>query len=88
MNKIEIYVSKNCPYCHAAKALLNRKGEDFTEIDLTTNHELRLSMVEKYNWRTVPIILINDALIGGYDQLVELERKGELDKLLLSDPSN
>jgi len=55
------------------------------EIDLSGDHELRIKLVEKHNWRTVPIILINDNLIGGYDQLVELERRGELDQLLLSE---
>jgi len=80
--KVEIYTSNYCAYCNAAKALLNKKGVEYTEVNLSKDHELRIKLVEKHNWRTMPIILINDNLIGGYDQLVELERKGELDQLL------
>ena len=80
--KVEVYTSTYCPYCHAAKGLLSRKGVEFEEIDLSTNHELRIELVEKHKWRTVPIILINDELIGGYEELADLERKGELDGLL------
>ena len=82
LSKVKVYTSTYCPYCHAAKGLLSRKGVDYVEIDLSTDHELRIELVEKHNWRTVPIILINDELVGGYDELVELERKGELDRLL------
>ncbi len=82
LTKVEVYTSTYCPYCHAAKGLLSRKGVEFREIDLSTDHELRIELVEKHKWRTVPIILINDELIGGYDELAELERKGELDNIL------
>lgn len=82
MTKIEIYTSTYCGYCNAAKGFLRNKGIEFTEVDLTRDHELRIKLVEKHNWRTVPIIIINDNLIGGYQELVALERKGELDQLL------
>ena len=82
MTKVQVYTSTYCPYCHAAKGLLSRKGVEFIEIDLGTDHELRIELVEKHKWRTVPIILINDELIGGYEELVDLERKGELDGIL------
>lgn len=82
MTKIEIYTSTYCGYCNAAKGLLKNKGAEFIEIDLTSDHELRIKLVEKHKWRTVPIIVINDNLVGGYDELVALERKGELDQLL------
>ena len=82
LTKIEIYTSTYCPYCHAAKGLLSRKGVEYVEIDLSTDHELRIQLVDKHKWRTVPIILINDELIGGYEELADLERKGELDGIL------
>ncbi|MGB2692429.1 MAG: glutaredoxin 3 [Thermodesulfobacteriota bacterium] len=82
MTKIKIYTSTYCGYCNAAKGLLKNKGVEFMEIDLTSDHELRIKLVEKHKWRTVPIIIINDNLVGGYDELVALERKGELDQLL------
>jgi len=82
LTKIEVYTSTYCGYCNAAKDLLKNKGVEFVEIDLTTDHELRIELVEKHNWRTVPIIIINDNLVGGYDELIALERKGQLDQLL------
>lgn len=85
LTKVEIYTSTYCAYCHAAKRLLAQKGVEYVEVDLSSDHELRISLVEKHNWRTVPIILINDELIGGYDELAELERNGELDGLLKID---
>jgi glutaredoxin 3 len=80
--KVEIYTSTFCGYCNAAKALLDKKGVGYTEVNLSNDHELRIKLVEKHNWRTVPMILINDNLIGGYEELVALERRGELDQLL------
>lgn len=82
LTKVEVYTSTYCAYCHAAKGFLKNKGVEFMEIDLTSDHELRIELVEKHKWRTVPIIIINDNFIGGYDELVALERKGELDQLL------
>lgn len=82
MSKVKVYTSTYCPYCHAAKGLLSRKGIEYLEIDLSRNLELRIELVEKHKWRTVPIILVNDELIGGYEELVDLERKGELDSIL------
>ncbi|MBM9514476.1 glutaredoxin 3 [Desulfogranum marinum] len=83
MAKIEIYSSDRCPYCVKAKALLERKGASFEEIDVTNDDEARRRLVEKANgMRTVPQIFINDAHIGGCDDLYALENKGELEKLL------
>jgi len=82
LTKVEIYTSTYCAYCHAAKGLFKKKGVEYTEINLSTDRELRIKLLEKHKWRTVPIILINDNLIGGYHELVDLERRGELDQLL------
>jgi glutaredoxin 3 len=83
MAKIEIYSSDRCPYCVKAKALLERKGASFEEIDVTNDDEARRRLVEKANgMRTVPQIFINDSHIGGCDDLYALENKGELEKLL------
>ncbi|MGB1107575.1 MAG: glutaredoxin 3 [Parvibaculales bacterium] len=83
MAKIEIYTTSICPFCHAAKKLLTDKGVDFLEISLTQEPHLRDRMVERANGgRTVPQIFINDAHIGGCDDLYALDSKGELDPLL------
>ena len=76
--KIKVYTTISCPFCVAAKNLLTSKNLDFTEIDLTSDLELRLEVSTKYNWRTVPIIIIDGELIGGFDDLSKLNLDGDL----------
>ena len=83
MPKIEIYTTSICPFCHAAKKLLNEKGVDFSEISLSKEPHLRDRMIERANGaRTVPQIFIDNAHIGGCDDLYALDAKGNLDPLL------
>jgi glutaredoxin 3 len=82
MTKIEIYTTPTCPYCHAAKALLNDKGADYTEISVV-DPELRAAMTQRaHGRRTVPQIFIGDTHVGGYDDMAALDRQGKLDPLL------
>ena len=82
MNKIQVYTSSSCPFCARTKLLLDNKGVEYQEIPLDDNPEKKLEVMKELNWKTVPIIIINDKLIGGYQQLASLESTGELDKLL------
>ena len=78
MPKIKLYTTKSCPFCIAAKNLLKIKDLRFEEIDLTSRTELRLEISTKYNWRTVPLIIIDDKFIGGFDELDKLNDEGKL----------
>ena len=83
MPRIEIYTTRWCGYCHAAKALLTRKGVTFTEINLSDEPERRAEMMQRANGRyTVPQIFIGETHVGGSDDLHALERAGRLDPLL------
>ncbi|MFV0369485.1 MAG: glutaredoxin 3 [Hyphomicrobiaceae bacterium] len=83
MAKVTIYTTMFCPYCHMAKDLLNRKGAAFEEIDVNTKAGLRAEMQKKAGGRnTVPQIWIGERHVGGCDDLIALDRKGELDPLL------
>jgi glutaredoxin 3 len=83
MAHIDIYTTRYCGYCRSAKALLQRKGVTFSEIDVTGDHQGRNRMVERANGRmTVPQIFIGAAHVGGYDELYALDRAGKLDALL------
>ena len=82
MPKVQIYSTDWCPYCNAAKSLLDDKGVPYEEIDVT-EPSLRMGMVQRANGRrTVPQIFIGDTHVGGYDELAQLERRGQLDPLL------
>ena len=73
--KIMLYTTSSCPFCIAAKNLLNDRGLSFEEIDLSDDIELRLKISTQYNWRTVPMIIIDDNFVGGFDELNALDKK-------------
>lgn len=83
MANIEIYTKAFCPYCHRAKALLDRKGASFEEIDISLGGPRREEMIDRAGGRkTVPQIFINGHHIGGCDDLHALDSAGNLDPLL------
>ena len=86
MAPVQIYTTRYCPYCVAAKALLKRKGAAYNEIDVGGSLERREEMVQRTNGRmTVPQIFIGAMHVGGNDDLQALERAGKLDALLASE---
>jgi len=83
MRPVEIYTTQTCPYCHAAKRLLDRKGVKYTEIDVGRAPGLRSSMTQRANGRrTVPQIFVGAVHVGGSDDLHALDHAGKLDALL------
>ena len=82
MKKVTIYTTPICPYCHSAKALLNKKGVSYEEINVMARPGARDEMMSRSKRRTVPQIFVGDTHVGGCDELVALERKGGLDPLL------
>jgi len=83
MSDITIYTKGWCPYCTAAKKLLNDRGAAFTEIDVEKTPGARADMIQKAGGRTtVPQIFIDTRHIGGCDDLYALDDKGQLEPLL------
>ncbi len=82
MAKVIMYTRVPCPYCVSAKRLFSAKGIQIEEIDLTNDWDQLDAIKEKTGWQTVPIILIDGKLIGGYDDLKALDQAGRLDILL------
>ena len=81
--KIEIYTTLFCPFCVRAKQLLDSKQVAYHETDVTTRLSLRRAMTERAGGRTsVPQIFIDGQHIGGCNDLLALERSGQLDRLL------
>jgi len=76
---IQVYTTDYCGYCKRAMALLAKKGVAFDEVDATT---LREWLVDATGRRTVPQIFVDGVPIGGHDDLVALERSGQLDRIL------
>ena len=84
MAKVEIYSSGHCPYCIMAKQLLDRKGVSYIEIRVDLDPAKRQEMIKKSHQRTVPQIFINNAAIGGYTDLLAIEKTKLLDSMLSS----
>ena len=82
MQKVTIYTTPYCPYCHAAKALLKKKGVSFEEIDVQDAVLRQQMMLRASGRRTVPQIFIGETHVGGSDDIHELDRRGQLDPLL------
>ena len=79
MKNIIVYSGPMCGFCDAAKRLLARNNLDYTEIDISTKEGLREEMTKKANGkRTIPQIFFDDYHVGGYQELRELEKAGNL----------
>ncbi len=82
MANVIVYSSAHCPYCVMAKQLLERKGVSYEEIRVDLDPSKREEMMKKSRQRTVPQIFINNKAIGGYTDLVAIDRAKQLDSLL------
>lgn len=81
--KVEIYTWSTCPFCIRAKALLTKKGVQFSEYCIDGDESARAQMAVRANGgRSLPQIFINDQHIGGCDDLYALNAQGRLDPLL------
>ncbi len=80
--RIEIYTWSRCPFCIRAKALLDKKGVEYTEYCIDGDEAARSEMAERAGRKSLPQIFIDDQHIGGCDDLHALERKGSLNDLL------
>ncbi len=77
-SKVEIYTTKFCPYCVQAKEFFRQKGIAFQEIDLTGKWDELEALKERTQFRTVPQIFVNDVFVGGYTDLVDKYKSGEV----------
>ena len=87
MPLVRIYTKRNCPFCVRAKALLDRKGVAYQEIDAEGNDELRLWLAEATGQKTVPQIFAGDRSLGGFSDIQALDQAGKLDPILRGEAS-
>jgi glutaredoxin 3 len=83
--RVLVYSQPFCGYCTAAKRLLDRKGVEYTEVDVMLDPGKRTEMVERSGRQTVPQIFFGERHIGGFDELSALDRSGGLDQLLAAE---
>ena len=76
--EVIIYTKNNCPYCDATRTLLNLKEIDFEEIDIKNSRKNTFEDKVLFDDEHLPKIFVDDELIGGYQQLVDLIAKGKI----------
>ena len=69
MNNIQLYSKDGCPFCLRAKALLQFRQIEYTEIDITSNSVREQEVIERSGRQTAPQIFIDGKPVGGYDDL-------------------
>ena len=83
MKNVTVYMGPRCNFCDAAKRLLVRNNIPFKEINIAMEEGKQEEMLSKSNGkRTIPQIFFNNLNVGGYQELRELEKKGELLNLI------
>ena len=82
MSTITMYSTGTCPYCVQAESLLKRKGLTVNKIRIDQDKVEFDNMIAKTGKRTVPQIFIDDQYVGGFDNLVALDRDGRLATLV------
>ena len=80
--EVKIYTKSACPHCVRAKELFFRRGVKFEEISVDGNDALREEIRERYDWPTVPVIVIAGRCVGGYTDVAKLDASGDLTRLL------
>ena len=86
MVEVTMYATAMCPYCNYAERLLRAKGvAEISKVRVDLEPTRRAEMVGKTGKRTVPQIYIGEFHVGGYEDLVALDRAGKLDPMLTGD---
>jgi glutaredoxin 3 len=81
-NRVTIYTTEPCGYCRTAKALLDKRGIDYEEINLARDPEGRAELVRLTGMMTFPQVMIDGESIGGYQELAQADRAGRLAELV------
>jgi glutaredoxin 3 len=81
MPRLTLYTTEPCAFCRNAKALLQKRGIPYEEINLAKNLEGRLELAEKTGLLTFPQIVLDGRTLGGFRELLAADQAGELDDL-------
>ena len=79
---VTLYTTDPCSFCRQAKALLQSRGVDYTEVDLARDPDGRADLVALTGQMTFPQVVIGERAIGGFRELLEADRDGRLEELL------
>jgi glutaredoxin 3 len=81
MSRVTIYTTEPCGYCRTAKALLDKRAIPYDEINLARDPGGRAELARRTGMMTFPQVVIDDAPLGGYQELAQADRLGRLKEL-------
>jgi len=82
VKRVIVYTTEHCSLCVSAKALLDRRGIGYQEINLTRDPDGRVALQQRTGMFTFPQIVVDDQPIGGFRELLAADREGRLTDLL------
>ncbi len=85
MSQITVYTTEPCGYCERVKGLLRSRGLEFSEVNLSKDPEGRLELVAKTGMMTFPQVLVEDRVVGGFNEVQAAVESGRLDELPIKD---
>ena len=80
--EVIVYTKNMCPYCVRAKALLDKRGIAYEDINLSSDPDRLMALVEETGMMTLPQVMIDGKLLGGYDETAAADRSGQLSELV------
>ena len=82
MSQVTVYTTHPCSFCARVKGLLQSRGVEFEEINLSRDPEGRVELAQKTGMMTFPQVIIGGALVGGFTEVQAAAESGRLDELL------
>lgn len=79
--EVTVYTMNRCPFCLQLKLFLQRKGIEFTEINVSDKPELLKELQDETSFYTLPQVFVDDLFLGGYDNIIDLHQKGKFNRL-------
>ncbi|HEV3071569.1 MAG TPA: glutaredoxin [Solirubrobacteraceae bacterium] len=82
MSKITVYTTEPCSFCVRVKGMLEARGLDFSEVNLSKDPEGRMELVRRTGMMSFPQVLVDGELLGGYAEILTAAENGRLDELV------
>ena len=82
MGQITVYTTDPCSFCTRVKRLLDARGVQFTEINLSRDADGRSELVQRTGMMSFPLVIVDGPLLGGYTEVQAAADSGRLDELL------
>jgi glutaredoxin 3 len=79
--QIIVYTTEPCSFCARVKSLLQARGLEFSEVNLSKDAAGRVELAGRTGMMTFPQVLVGDELLGGFAETLDALESGRLDEL-------